>query len=169
MNTKLLRILGKRGRITIPYEIRQRVGFAYNDVLSFTESADGRSVIVRREKLCDNCQSKTVQPVADDRAMLLELLDSLPLELQKAAFVQLRMPGGEVLISLRGSLPRLSESCTKAAFFSSVGRASNSSSSIVMSSVIACTVLPWQSSQSFSRRTITDLPSLDSVKDSTSL
>ena len=89
MNQKLLRILGKRGRITIPYEIRQRVGFAYNDVLSFTESADGRSVIVRREKLCDNCQSKTVQPVADDRAMLLELLDSLPLELQKAAFVQL--------------------------------------------------------------------------------
>lgn len=76
MNTKLLRILGKRGRITIPYEIRQRVGFAYNDVLSFTESADGRSVIVRREKLCDNCQSKTVQPVADDRAMLLELLRS---------------------------------------------------------------------------------------------
>jgi len=39
---KLLRILGKRGRITIPFEIRQRVGFAYNDVLSFTESSDGR-------------------------------------------------------------------------------------------------------------------------------
>ena len=27
MNKKLLRILGKRGRITIPFEIRQRVGF----------------------------------------------------------------------------------------------------------------------------------------------
>lgn len=25
--TKLYRILGKRGRITIPYEIRKRVGF----------------------------------------------------------------------------------------------------------------------------------------------
>ena len=35
--TKLYRILGKRGRITIPFEIRQRVGFSYNDVLSFTE------------------------------------------------------------------------------------------------------------------------------------
>lgn len=33
---KLFRILGKRGRITIPYEIRQRVGFSYNDVLSFS-------------------------------------------------------------------------------------------------------------------------------------
>ena len=67
---KLLRILGKRGRITIPYEIRQRVGFAYNDVLSFTESSDGRSVIVRREKLCDNCQGKAAQDMAEDKAML---------------------------------------------------------------------------------------------------
>ena len=49
MNAKLLRILGKRGRITIPYEIRQRVGFAYNDVLSFSESEDERSVVIRRE------------------------------------------------------------------------------------------------------------------------
>ena len=39
---KMYRILGKRGRITIPFEIRKRVGFAYNDVLSFTEAADGR-------------------------------------------------------------------------------------------------------------------------------
>lgn len=38
---QMLRILGKRGRITIPYEIRQRVGFKYNDVLSFTETTDG--------------------------------------------------------------------------------------------------------------------------------
>ena len=98
---KLLRILGKRGRITIPFEIRQRVGFAYNDVLSFTESADGNSVIVRREKLCDDCQGKPVQAMTDDRAILLELLDSLPTELKKAAFVQLseslgRLPRREI-------------------------------------------------------------------------
>lgn len=43
---QMLRILGKRGRITIPYEIRQRVGFKYNDVLSFTETTDGTSVVV---------------------------------------------------------------------------------------------------------------------------
>lgn len=101
MNKKILRILGKQGRITIPYEIRQAVGFAYNDVLSFTESGDGKSVIVRREKLCDNCQGKTVQVTLDDRAMLSELLDSLPAELQKAAFVQLsnslsRLPCREI-------------------------------------------------------------------------
>ena len=51
--TKLYRVLGKRGRITIPYEIRQRVGFSHNDVLSFTESPDGRTVTVKREKICD--------------------------------------------------------------------------------------------------------------------
>ena len=50
MANTMYRILGKRGRITIPYEMRQRVGFAYNDVLSFTESEDGRTVLVRREK-----------------------------------------------------------------------------------------------------------------------
>ena len=98
---KLLRILGKRGRITIPYEIRQRVGFAYNDVLSITESSDGRAVIVRREKLCDDCQGKTLRAMTDDKTMLLELLDSLPTELQKVAFVQLseslgRLPRREI-------------------------------------------------------------------------
>ncbi len=107
MSKKILRILGKRGRITIPYEIRQAVGFAYNDVLSFTESEDGRFVIVRREKLCDNCQSKTAQAFADDHATLLELLDSLPVELQKAAFVQLSnnlsgLPRREIRTSKQG-------------------------------------------------------------------
>ena len=43
------RVLGKRGRITIPFEIRQRIGFKYNDVLSFTQQDDG-SVVVRKEK-----------------------------------------------------------------------------------------------------------------------
>lgn len=46
---RLFRVLGKRGRITIPFEIRQRIGFKYNDVLSFTQQDDG-SVVVRREK-----------------------------------------------------------------------------------------------------------------------
>ena len=50
MMSKMYRILGKRGRITIPYEIRQRVGFAYNDVLSFEESEDGKAVLVKRER-----------------------------------------------------------------------------------------------------------------------
>ena len=42
--TKLYRILGKRGRITIPYEIRKRVGFSYNDILSFAEQDEAPDV-----------------------------------------------------------------------------------------------------------------------------
>lgn len=82
---KMLRVLGKRGRITIPYEIRQRVGFKYNDVLSFTETADGRTVIVRREKLCDDCKSV----VQKDEVTLLDFLNSLSDEQQRAALVHL--------------------------------------------------------------------------------
>ena len=67
---KLFRILGKRGRITIPYEIRQRVGFSYNDVLSFTEADDGRTVIVKREKICDNCRGAQPAVTKDDEVML---------------------------------------------------------------------------------------------------
>lgn len=49
---RMLRILGKRGRITIPYEIRQKLGFRPNDVLSF-RIMDDRTVLVRRERLCN--------------------------------------------------------------------------------------------------------------------
>ncbi len=52
---RTLRILGKRGRITIPYEIRQRLGFRPNDVLSF-QIMDDRTVLVRREKLCNSAR-----------------------------------------------------------------------------------------------------------------
>lgn len=85
---KMYRILGKRGRITIPHEIRQRVGFAYNDVLSFSEAPDGRSVIVKREKICDNC--KGAKPaVRDDEVTLFDFLGSLSAEQQRAALVHL--------------------------------------------------------------------------------
>ena len=49
---RMLRILGKRGRVTIPYEIRQKLGFRPNDVLSF-QIMDDRTVLVRRERLCN--------------------------------------------------------------------------------------------------------------------
>jgi len=94
--TKLYRILGKRGRVTIPQEIRQRVGFAYNDVLSFTESDDGRSVIVKREKICDNC--KGAQPAVikkDDEVTLFDFLNGLSPERQRAALVHLSVKWAE--------------------------------------------------------------------------
>lgn len=91
---QMLRILGKRGRITIPYEIRQRVGFKYNDVLLFTETADGRSVVVRREKICDNC--KGAQPtVRNDEVTLFDFLNNLSPEQQRAALVHLSVKWAE--------------------------------------------------------------------------
>lgn len=93
---KLYRVLGKRGRITIPFEIRQRVGFAYNDVLSFSESPDGQTVTVKREKICDNCKP---EPTADSYAevTLLDFLNSLPEKQQRAAlaYLSVKMGGKE--------------------------------------------------------------------------
>lgn len=91
---QMLRILGKRGRITIPFEIRQHVGFKYNDVLSFTETADGRSVVVRREKICDNCRQNH-SPLKEDEVTLLDFLNNLSPEQQRAALVHLSVKWAE--------------------------------------------------------------------------
>lgn len=90
----MYRILGKRGRITIPYEMRQRVGFLYNDVLSFTESEDGRTVLVRREKICNSCKD---DPPGDsvNEVTLLEFLDGLTDAEQHAALVHLSVKWAE--------------------------------------------------------------------------
>ena len=45
---KVFKVLGKRRRIPIPYEIRRRVGFDCNDILSFEEAEGGRAVVIRR-------------------------------------------------------------------------------------------------------------------------
>ena len=91
---KMLKVLGKKGRITIPFEIRQRVGFAYNDVLSFTEAPDGQSVIVKRERICDECSAERAKALKEDNdndgsITLFELLNGLTEEQQKAAFAHL--------------------------------------------------------------------------------
>lgn len=84
---KMYRVLGKRGRITIPFEMRMSVGFKSNDVLSFTKQ-DDRTIVVRREKICDNCNEKSVSK-NDEEVTLLEFLDGLTEEQKKAALVHL--------------------------------------------------------------------------------
>ena len=86
--TKLYRVLGKRGRITIPYEIRRRVGFIYNDVLSFTEQ-DDRTVVVKREKICDNCNELAEE--FEENFTLEDFLDSLSEEEQRDALLHLSL------------------------------------------------------------------------------
>ena len=85
---KIYRILGKRGRITIPFEIRQRIGFRYNDVLSFTQQDDG-SVVVRREKLCDN--SQYLAEDFEENYTLEDFLDSLSEQEQRDALLHLSL------------------------------------------------------------------------------
>jgi len=75
---KILRILGKEGRITIPFEIRLRKRFAYNDVISF-EEADDNTVVIRREKICTNCRGAEVE----NEASLLDVINSLSVKEQK--------------------------------------------------------------------------------------
>lgn len=89
---RLFRVLGKRGRITIPYEIRQRIGFRYNDVLSFTQQDDG-SVVVRKEKICDNCNEYLDEFEGDfeENITLEDFLDSLSEEEQRDALVHLSL------------------------------------------------------------------------------
>jgi len=91
---KTLRILGKRGRITVPYEIRTEIGFSSGDVVSFAVQND-KSVLVRREKICDGCidaeQKKT------DEITLLEFLDQLSKAEQNAALIHLSLKYGKEL------------------------------------------------------------------------
>ena len=93
---KTLRILGKRGRITIPYEIRQRVGLGYNDVLSFTETENGHAVIVKREKICDHCR-KTSSGIKNGEVTLLDFLNGLTESEQRAALAHLSVKLDEKL------------------------------------------------------------------------
>ena len=88
---RLFRVLGKRGRITIPFEIRQRIGFKYNDVLSFTQQDDG-SVVVRKEKICDNCLY--LEEDFEENITLEDFLDSLSEEEQRDALIHLSLLGG---------------------------------------------------------------------------
>ena len=84
----LYRVLGKRGRITIPYEIRQQIGFRYNDVLSFTQQDDD-SVLLSREKICDNC--KELEEDFEENVTLEDFLDSLSEEEQRDALIHLSL------------------------------------------------------------------------------
>lgn len=84
---KLYRILGKRGRTTIPYPVRQIVGFRQNDILSFTLGEDKKSVTIRREKICTDCVSQMQE--TEQNVTLEDLLGSLSDEQQMAAFIYL--------------------------------------------------------------------------------
>ena len=94
---KTLKILGKRGRVTIPFEIRQRLGYKYNDILSFTDNGSD-TVTVKREALCTGCADEFFEDPIDkpeDEETLLDFLDSLSLSEQRAALIHLSVKWAE--------------------------------------------------------------------------
>lgn len=84
MSERTLRVLGKRGRITVPLELRKAIGLAYNDVVSFR--LEGDTVQMKREKLCDNCW---------ETIPLHEFLDGLSPEEQRQALIHLSVRWAE--------------------------------------------------------------------------
>ena len=81
---KIYRIIGNEGRITIPYAIRQTVGFLPDDVVSFQLMEDD-SVLVRRESTC----GKEKNPGAGRDAAIAAFLDSLDEKQRYSALVHL--------------------------------------------------------------------------------
>ena len=86
MSNKIYRILGKRGRITIPYELRMRNGISQNDVISF-EQSEKNTIIVKKEKVCGGLDASCFQ---EQEAFSVErFLDTLSEEEQRQALIHL--------------------------------------------------------------------------------
>lgn len=75
---KTYRVLGQKGRTTIPLSIRMRLGLRCGDVLSFAE--ENGAVTVRKEKICDRCKDGVEQP----KLSLSELAESLSQDERRA-------------------------------------------------------------------------------------
>lgn len=90
--TKPIKILGKRGRVTIPFEIRQALGYTDNDILSFNAQPDG-TLLVRREKLCDDGEEEPAEKRTSDSVM--KLLDSLSDSQQREILIKLSVRWAE--------------------------------------------------------------------------
>lgn len=94
MTKTIYKILGKRGRITIPWEIRKEMGFVYNDVVSF--EMDGQAVLVKREKICGGCKSIPSPDLQDKTDTLTGLLDELTPEELRTALIHLSVRWAEM-------------------------------------------------------------------------
>ena len=81
---KIFRIIGREGRITIPWAIRRKVGFRPDDVVSF-QLVEDDGVLVRRESTC----RKEKNPGAGRDASITAFLDSLDEKQRYSALVHL--------------------------------------------------------------------------------
>lgn len=75
---KVYRLIGKRGRTTVPFEIRMKMRLGYNSLISY-EMQDDDTVILHREKVCDGCKEPQIK-----EATILDVVNSLSDNEQKA-------------------------------------------------------------------------------------
>lgn len=73
----IIRILGKRGRITIPYKMRMMACFKPNDILKF-DMLDSDTIVIKREYLCDGCEGECLY--TNDISDIEEMFDDLTLK-----------------------------------------------------------------------------------------
>ena len=88
MTAKIYKVLGKKGAVVIPFEMRTALNLNYNDIISFTPRQDG-SIIIRKEAICD-CICDEEPPFEDNEPMTLEdFFSTLTEEEQRQTLVQL--------------------------------------------------------------------------------
>ena len=51
------RVIGIKGRITIPYHIRMAMKIKYNDVLSFSIGDNPNTIVIERLNICNHCNA----------------------------------------------------------------------------------------------------------------
>ena len=79
---KTYRVLGQKGRTTIPLSIRMRLGLRCGDVLSFAE--ENGAVTVRKEKICDLCKGKRILPEHSDTDSFSSFTEQLTTDERRA-------------------------------------------------------------------------------------
>ena len=52
---KINTVLGKQGKITIPYSIRKNIGLEYNDVISFEQQDENTILLKKENEFCITC------------------------------------------------------------------------------------------------------------------
>lgn len=85
---KYYKLIGQKGRTTIPYYMRVRIGIRDKDVISFEEQYDG-SIVLRKEDICDVCDF--IKDECAEKFTLEDFLDSLSEEEQRDALVHLSL------------------------------------------------------------------------------
>ena len=83
--SKHFRVLGKRGRINLPIEIREKLCWSGNDILSF-EVQDNGTLLVRKEQI--NAEKK-------DCENILAMFNSLPESQQREILIKLSVKWAE--------------------------------------------------------------------------